>query len=214
MRKIYILFLLLPFSLGFSQTYQFDFVTNYTSTSSKNKLAYDNVNYFNSDDFSYSLKIINHENELQGILGDRTSNLAHHFKVLKSKLNNEIQFQFFYEYSTNLNAINYDKDYRFEFVEKPNIPGKEVVLKMYRTKKSKRPFLTQTLSLVTANKNLFPIYRLSVLHHFWSYNELIYPENYMVSKAIDKTGNQTCEINLKEYKNVDLQITLPKELKF
>ena len=214
MTKIYILFLLLFFSSSFSQTYQFDLVTNYTSSSSKYKLAYDNVNYFNSDDFSYYLKISNRENELKGILGDPKNNLVHHFKVIQSKLSNEIQFQFVYNYSSVINADNDEKDYRFELLENPTVSSKEVVLKIYRTKKAKKPFLTQTLTLITANKNLFPIYCISVHDHFWSYNEFIYPGNYIVSKAIEKIGNQTCEINLKEYKNVDLQITLPKELNF
>lgn len=214
MRKIFIFILVLFFYFSFGQTYQFDFLTKYVATNSKNKSSQDHVNYFNSDDFNYKLRVSLHDKELQAILSDHETKLAHHFKVIQSNINNEITFKFNYDHSIVIDPIDYDKTYRFEFDEVPESDGKEVVMKLYRTKKSKKPFMIQKLSLIRSNKNLFPMYRLSTLLHFWSYKQLMYSGDFMVSKAVEKNGNLICETNLTEYKNVNFQITLPKELKF
>lgn len=214
MKKKCILFFITVSILGFGQTYDFDFLTKYTTSNSKNTFSNDLVNYFNSDDFSYNLRITKHDKELNAILSDHKSKIGHFFKITTFKFQDEIQFKFTYDYSFQIDPKRYNNDYHFEFAEQPNNLGKEVVLKMYRNQKSKKPILTQTLTLVKANKNLFPIYRLSAVLHFWNYEELLYDGNFMISKSVEKLGSRfTCEINLKEYKNVNLQITLPNELR-
>ena len=120
MRKIYILFLLFVFSLSFSQTYHFDFLTKYVSTNPKNKNVYESVSYNNTDDFSYFLQLRKNESYFRATLYDHQRNLAHYFSVVESLANGEIFFQFIYENSHRIKFSNNAKNYRYEFSEIPN----------------------------------------------------------------------------------------------
>lgn len=96
MRKISTLFLLVFFSLSFGQTYQFDFLTKYASTNSKNKTTHESVTYNNSDDFSYYLKLRKTEDNFNASLYDFDRSFAYNFSVKETKVNGEIRFEFTY----------------------------------------------------------------------------------------------------------------------
>lgn len=213
MRKVSILFLLLFFSLGFAQTYEFDFLTKYTSENSKNKFTRDLVSYYNSDDFSYYLKLRKRDADLAATLYDHQRNLAHHFSVLESKVAGEIQFQFSYLNSSKLAKMNDNKNSRYEFSEISANNPKIISLKTYPSKRAKKPAYECTFTLEKANKNLMPVFRSEYFHLDGKNDKVSELGNYIVSESIEKYKNYTCEIKLKEYKNVDLTITLPKELK-
>ena len=93
-KKISFLFLLLLFSFGFAQTYQFDFLTKYSSKDSQHQFAREFVTYNNSDDFSYYLHLKKSESDFTAKLYDHKSNLAQNFSVKESKVDGKIQFQF------------------------------------------------------------------------------------------------------------------------
>lgn len=134
--------------------------------------------------------------------------------VNETKLNNEIRFRFTYLNSTRFQTSNSLKNYRYEFSEISENSPKVLSLKIFSSKKKKKPSSEKEFTLEKANKNLIPLYRSEWLHQYGN-NEIVQNiGNYIVVKAVEKYKTFTCEIILKEYKNVDLQITLPKKLKF
>ncbi|WHF52252.1 hypothetical protein QGN23_03000 [Chryseobacterium gotjawalense] len=214
MRKISILLLLMMGSFGFAQTYQFDFLTKYVSTNLQNKRSNEFVSYNNSDDFSYYLKLRKSDSDFTATLYDHERNLAHHFSVVESKVGNEIQFQFLYVNTSKLQNIIKHENYRYEFSEISADSPKIISLKIYASKRAKKPRVEKELTLKKANKNLIQLYRSDWLHWSDSTYDLSKIGNYIVAESIEKFNNNICQTNLKEYKNVDLKITIPKELKF
>lgn len=213
MRKISILFLVLFFSLGFAQTYEFDFLTKYSSENSKNKFTRDLVSYHNSDDFSYYLKLKKNDADFTATLYDHQRNLAHHFSVIESKVGHEIEFQFLYVNTSKLQNIIKHENYRYEFSEISASNPKIISLKIYPSKRAKKPKVENLITLKKANKNLIQLYRSDCLHWSDSTYEFSKIGNYIVTQSIEKFNNNICQTNLKEYKNVDLKIMIPKELK-
>ena len=66
MGKLYLfIFLSLNSQLYSQKSYSFDFLTKYKSkiTDSKKSGVWDNVNYFNSDDFNYYLRLFKRNTE-------------------------------------------------------------------------------------------------------------------------------------------------------
>ena len=213
MTKISFLFSFLFFSLSFSQTYQFDFLTKYSSTIVKTKSIGESVTYNNSDDFSYYLRLNKTKEDFTASLYDHERNLEHYFSVIETKINGEIRFQFTYINSAKLLTSNLMKNYRYEFSEISATDPKVVSLKIYLSKRAKKPINEKEFTLQKANKNLIPLYRSEFLREYSDDGELQKVGNYIVSKAIEKYKTVTCEVVLKEYKNVDLQIVVPEKLK-
>lgn len=211
MRKIYILFSLSFFSFSFAQTYQFDFLTKYTTTNSKNKFTRDIVTYNNSDDFSYYLQLSKSETDFMAVLYDHERNLAHQFSVFESSGEGEVQFQFLYINSSKLAKLNHRKNYRYEFSEISSTSPKIILLKVFSSKRAKKPIYENELTLEKANKNLIPIYRSESLHQYHDDENGQKLGDYIISKAVEKYKSGTCQVTLKKYKNVDLQITRPKK---
>ena len=212
MTKISFLFSFLFFSLSFSQTYQFDFLTKYSSTSSKTKNIGESVTYNNSDDFSYYLRLNKTKEDFTASLYDHKRNLEHYFSVIETKVNGEIRFQFTYINSAKLLTSTLMKNYRYEFSEISATDPKVVSLKIYLSKRAKKPINEKEFTLQKANKNLIPLYRSEFLREYSDDGELQKVGNYIVSKAIEKYKTVTCEVVLKEYKNVDLQLVVPAKL--
>ncbi len=209
--KFYSLFLFFS-SFCFSQTYQFDILTKYTSKNSSSKITTDFVNYFNTADFSYTLSLAKSNHRFVALLWDRTKNLTHSFTVLETKEKGEIKFQFKYDYSFKNYITKNLKDYYYEFSEPSESSQKEVTLKIFKNKKSKKPDTEQKLTLQNTDQNLFPVYQNTLLAHYPSNQD--FPANSIVSKAIEVCNKCTCEINLTESKKVSVEIKLPKNFKF
>ena len=212
MKKYFYLFSLLFSSFCFSQTYQFDTLTKYTSKNTTNKVQTDFVNYFNTDDFSYTLSLSKSETRFVAVLFDRGRNLIHYFTVLESKDKGETKFQFKYESSLKKYFTKNLNDYYYTFSEPSESSPKEVNLKIFKNKKSKKAVLEQTLIVQEADRNLFPIYQNVLLAHYPTDQK--FPGNFMVSKAVEICNKCACEIDLTENKKVTLEIKLPENLKF
>lgn len=213
MKKLYIFTVFFLFILGNSQTYSFDFITNYTLESADKKFSKESVNYFNSDDFSYSLSISKTEDHFTGTIYDSNANKAHCFNITESKEKCEVIFSFKYDYTYDFKRHNTIKTSHIQLTTLPETSPSKVVMKIYSTKKAKKPRSESILSLKTANKNLFPMYLLSRkgISGFLSNNSL--SGNYIVTSEIIKEGKATCEFVLKEYKNVKLDLVVPTPLK-
>ena len=211
MKKIY-LFVALSLSVVITaQTYNFDFLTKYSSTNTKNKFSYEFINYSNTDDFTYNLSLAKSKDQFVAILFDKNKELKHHFTVTESKEKGMIQFQFQYDYSYKSSSAKNKNQYIYEISE-VDVHSKNVTLKIFKNDKKKKQIKEQQLTLKPANVNLFPIYQETLLAQYPSNQTLT--ENYIVSKAVEYCEKCTCEVELKEYKNVELQINLPKKLIF
>ena len=213
MIKISFLFSFLFFSLSFSQTYDFDFLTKYASTNLKTKKVYESVSYNNTDDFSYYLRLNKTKEDFTANLYDHQRNLEHYFSVKETKVNGEIRFQFTYINSARLLTSNSLKNYRYEFSTISADNPKILSLIIYPSKRAKKPINEKEFTLEKANKNLIPLHRSEWLHRYENDGEVKNLGNYIVSKVVEKYKTVTCEVVLKEYKNVDLQIVVPEKLK-
>lgn len=213
MKKLYIFTVFFLFILGNSQTYSFDFLTNYTFENTDKKYSNESVNYFNSDDFSYYLKIVKLPERFTGTLYDTNTNKAHCFTITESKVKGEIIFTFQYDYSYDLKPNRATKNFRVEFTTLPETSPQEVTMKFYSSKKAKKSNSESTLILKPANKNLFPMYRLSRTALSDSMTDDSVSGNYSVERELIKEGKATCEFVLKEYKNVELDLVVPTPLK-
>ncbi len=210
MRKFYVLFLLSTAGFGFAQTYQFDFLTKYRITGSD--IISEKVSYQNTDDFSYFLNLFKDVNDFTAVLYDRKSKIIHFFSVVESKEGQEIQFQFTYDYSKNT-YYSEPTNSRVEISEISESP-KIISLKTYTSRRAKKPVSECIMSLRKANKNLIQLYRSDAV--LWNSGTEGISEigNYIVAVSREKYRNTSFSTILQEYKNVNFQITLPKELKF
>lgn len=138
-RNFYLLFILFS-SFCFAQTYQFNFLTKYSATNDKNTFSRDCINYFNTEDFSYSLNLNKAEKYFVANLYDKSRNFIHRFSVVESKVNGEVQFQFKYEFSFKKNQGNSSNKFIYEFSTPSEKLPNEVTLKIFKNNKSKKIF--------------------------------------------------------------------------
>lgn len=194
-----------------AQSYSFDFLTKYKLKLNDPKREMESVNYFNSDDFSYYLRLMKAPDTFLAILRDSERMLAHRFTVVETKVKGEIIFSFTYDYSFKLNGRAKGIEPRINFNEISESP-KQVVMKTYTSKKAKKPVSEHLLTLAPANKNLFPMYNISRSKETDYHVE--YPGNFIVTRGEITEGKARCEFVLDEYKNVELVLSLPEKLKF
>ena len=215
MKKLYALTIFFAFALANSQTYSFDTVTKYVLNNAKKKGIKESVNYFNSDDFNYFLKVTRVPDYLSATLFDSKTGLAHHFTVKESKSNGNIFFAFEYDYSYKLNAkhlIN-QKQY-ITFGEISESSPKQVSMQIFSSKKAKKPIAKHVLTLQPASKNMFPMFALSRSAKYMLTTDADLPGNYMVVRDDITEKKVSCEFVLEDHNDVKLKITLPKTLKF
>ena len=193
-----------------AQTYHFDFLTKYSSTSSKTTA--ERVRYHNTDDFSYFLNLYKSVRDFTAILYDRKNNLMHHFSVVESKKAQDIEFSFSYSYSEKSN-FQRPSNYRFEISEISASP-KIFSLKTYTSKRAKKPFSECIMTLRKANKNLMQLYGSDAVLWNNETKDLAEIGKNIITEAREKYQNTSFDVILKEYKNVNFQITLPNELQF
>ena len=213
MKKSILIACLLCTVYGAAQTYAFDFVTKY-ALNAKNDKRQESVVYFNSDDFSYNLRLQKSPGHFRAILTDEDEKTAHRFDVAESRIKGEIVFSFTYTDSFKLNGTV--KIYsRNEFSEIPGNP-KQVLMKVYHLKRAKKPSHEHLLTLQPANKNLFAMYSISRSHAPFSLmnKSVDYPGNYIVVRDEITESKVKCELVLEEHRNVDLVLNLPEKLNF
>lgn len=210
MKKIYAFTFLLLFALAHSQTYSFDFLTKYISVDKKEKVQHEVVNYFNSDNFNYYLRLLRSTENFYAYLTDEEKNKVHEFEVSEDKKGTDIIFSFKYIKTNSLHKHPISpKHYRYEWSEKTS---NGATLKIFKTKKAKKPSSEYQFSFKKANKNLFPIFRVAIMHPFENEKNINIDENIMVEKA-KYTCNYppcSCDFRLAEYKNVSLDLSIPQ----
>lgn len=206
-KKIITFLCFLIFCCGFSgQTYQFDFLTKYHVKNFENKYEGDMVNYFNSDDESYFLKITGNGQALTATLFDKKNSKIHFFYVHQEKKGNEVFFSF--KHTSTIRNFHLDDEFKREIFSFSEIDSGKTILTIYKSKKSANPHQTYKLSLKKANKNLFPLSRMSLMHPYNFAENLTVQGNFIVDKAEYESGKMKCEFSLSEYKNVELELTV------
>ncbi|WP_304344746.1 hypothetical protein [Chryseobacterium koreense] len=138
----------------------------------------------------------------------------HKFDVIEGQKDGEIEFSFNYTGTRKLwgHPVNLKK-VRIHYEE---MAPDSVKLKFFKNESTAKPEREYNLKLKKANKNLFPIARILMMHPYEAATAVDFGRNIIVEKAsnicIEKLCN--CDITLAEYKNVELDLQLPKELKF
>lgn len=215
MKRNFSLLALLFLFLVNAQTYSFDFLTKYVSkynapekSSTKEKLT-----YFNTDDFSYHLQVWKNENNLYGNLYDYSRKQIHKFDITEEKRDGEIYYSF--QYTGTRKLINPHGNLEKKHLEFVENGADSVTVKIFKNSRAKNPEREYALKLKKANKNLFPIARIVFMHPYEDLSALNLNRNVMVDKATDICieKNCNCEVSLSEYRNVELDLELPKTLK-
>ncbi len=215
MKKLNLVAFSFVFVLSSAQTYSFDTVTKYVLNNAKKKGIKESVNYFNSDDFNYFLKVTRVPEYLSATLFDSKTDLAHRFKVKESKSNGNIFFAFEYDYSYKLNTkyLIHQNQY-VTFGEISETTPKRVSMQVFNSKKAKKPVANHILTLQPASKNMFPMFALSRSYNYTMLNDANLPGNYMVLRDDITEKKISCEFVLEDHNNVELKLTLPKSLEF
>ena len=215
MRKFYFLAFTFAFVLSSAQTYSFDTVTKYVLNNAKKKGIKESVNYFNSDDFNYFLKVTRSPEFLSATLFDTKTDLAHRFTVTESKSQGHVFFAFEYDYSYKQNTkhIVSQKQY-ITFGEISESSPKQVSMQIFSSKKAKKPIAKHVPTLQPASKNMFPMFALSRSANYMLTTDADLPGNYMVVRDDITEKKVSCEFVLEDHNDVKLKITLPKTLKF
>lgn len=215
MKKIYAFTIFFSFALANSQTYSFDTVTKYVLNTAKKKGIKESVNYFNSDNFNYFLKVIRVPEYLSATLFDSKTDLAHRFTVKESKSKENIFFAFEYDYSYRLNTKHLIIQNQYiTFGEISETSPKQVSMQIFSSKKAKKPVAKHILTLQPTSKNMFPMFALSRSVHYTLTNITNLPGNYMVVRDDITERKVSCEFLLEDHNDVELKLTLPKSLKF
>lgn len=209
MRNFYFLAFIFAFVLSSAQTYSFDVLTKYISAGKNNKILSENVVYFNSDNFNYYLRLMRGPEYFYAYLFDNELNKVHEFEVIENKNGKEIVFRFEYVASNKLvkNTIS-QKNYRYEWSESSNDVK---ILKIFKTKKAKKPTKEYQFFFKKSDKNLFPIFRISVMHPFEDNSMINIADNLIVEKARSICTNPpcSCDFRLDDYKSVSLNLVIP-----
>ena len=215
MRKLISVTFILVFVLISSQTYSFDTVTKYVLNTPKKKGVKESVNYFNSEDFNYFLKVTRSPEFLSATLFDTKTDLAHRFTIKESKSQGHVFFAFEYDYSYKQNTkhIVNQKQY-ITFGEISESYPKQVSMQIFSSKKAKKPIAKHVLTLQPASKNMFPMFALSRSANYMLTTDADLPGNYMVVRDDITEKKVSCEFVLEDHNDVKLKITLPKTLKF
>ncbi len=213
MKKVSFLFFLILFTAAFAQkSYEFDFAVKYSVKNESDGEISESVSYFNSDNPNYYLKLFSVGNGMMKCrLYDRLTGKVHQFKVTETKQGKEIISSFEYIFTVrNFVNIKPPKNTRFEFSE---LNSNRTKLSIFTRKNQKKPEHTYDLTLKPANKDLFFLSRMVFMHPYNFTDALNFPGNYIVEKAVYRKGKVECKFELKEYKNVYLEIRLPEKLK-
>lgn len=215
-RKLQLIIFFFCFSiLVEAQKYSFDFSTKYefNAPNSKEIKTREILNYFNTDDFSYYLRILNSKDDYSALLFDLKKNQTHKFDLIKEINNGETSYSFKYT-GTRIHphtSILFGR----KRIEYQNLGPNKVGVKIFKNKKAKNPIQQFEFTLKKANKNLFPIARLVMMHSYENFAQINLSQNVIVEKASDICVEKrcSCDFSLLEYKNIDLEIELPKVLK-
>lgn len=213
MKKIILLSILLyNFSSLNAQNYAFNILTKYV-TNFENKDR-ETICYSNSKNDSYFLRLSKNENSFVANLYDYKNLKVHAFKVLETKLKNEILFEFKYQNTTELDSFDKNKysKYVYTFQTLKVIDSiKKVKFSVYENLKNKKPLMEYQLEIKNSNENLFPAFRLSCIHPYEFLEKLNTFENGIVINATGTTlSAKDIKFKLEDFKRINFELDIPK----
>lgn len=200
-----------------AQTYDFNYLISYSITSLPNCKAETSMYVNTKNDHYYLLLIRKQDNSLISKVMDYESDNVHYFTVNETKKNNEVFFEFQYDYSINLkNSMWFHKSKSVFFITNSSAyredGDKNLELQVYKNSKKKKRKSIFSLD-VKKSENFFPAFKYCYIHPHEFKNEQN-PENILVTKAKETTEKgQLINYELKTLKEVNFQLVVPKEPK-
>ncbi len=197
-----------------AQMYEFNTLTKYLTTFQQDKT--ERIIYTNSDDDTYSLRVIKYACSFKAVLIDYQNLKIHNFEVIEINTTDEITWGFAYE--NTMKIEKYSKDnfskHIFDFkTMESNDSIKKIRLSVYRNSKKRKLWMVLDLELKEHKLNLFPAFRINCIHPYEFATKLNIFENYIVLNAKGNSLYGSCiEHKLLEYKAVKFELTLPNNL--
>ena len=192
MKSVFIVFFFFFFFCN-AQKFSFDYVLKYEKENIRTKKKSESVNYFNTHDYNYRLRLLRVDDKLVAELYDIKKNNTHNFDVIEQTKDNEIFFSFNYISTTKSYHLSLiDKSY-FEFT---NGDFGEVDLTIFKNRNKKKVECSYHLEMSNSEKNLFPAFRATQIHPYNNTQNLVYPENIVVERATFMHRENTCEVRL------------------
>jgi len=190
-----------------AQVYEFDAMTHYSTKFRLNVSS--SINYTNSKNNTYNLRILKYNDSLEGRLYDTKNSKVHYFKVEEITSNEEVVSKFIYKESYDLHTLqkSYSKYvFDYETIEE-NADFKKVKLNVYKNSKRKKSVAHFDFKLKKIDTNQFYTFRLAFIHHFEFIPKFDIDGSYIVEYAKAVTyDSQIIEHQLLEYKKINLTL--------
>ncbi|MCF1422933.1 hypothetical protein [Mangrovimonas futianensis] len=216
MNKFLLIFVLLPFTMLFSQTLRFDMMVTYAIDYKNSNYEYSTYGISTNDNYLMNIHN-NHDGSQDASVYDFKSMKIHHYKVAhntSNKADNIDNFDFVYSFTNSFSDYfpkqSYDNNIHFDFKKVATEEDKETVdLIFYKNKAKTRSKSKLELQILNSELNLFPLFRFTCLHPMECIQDLNYDKSGLVLSAISE--NETEKYTLKSFKETSLEIVLPKQ---
>ena len=209
MKQFFILLFLHVTIIGFSQEYSFNLLTKY-STKYKGGER-ESVVYSNEADQNYFLCLNKQYGKNYAYLTDLKNNIIYDFTFNEVKQNGDIFFTFNYLKSHELKQVEANQNITasFKTISRDSL-YRIVEVTMFKNKKKTKIASVSELKIKDYNYNLFPLYRMSVMHALEYRTDIDLIESGVVvsGKSLNKIF---FESKLEEFKHVNFKIEIPKQ---
>lgn len=199
MKKLFITLFLIIFNFSFSQNYHFDLAVKYRVENSKTKNLISGITYFNTKNWTYYLKIIKYEERVIAVVFDYERNIEIAFDC--EELSNKQIGNFKYNNTYSFSNQEINRKYSINRINDSNAN-----IKLFFTKKIKKPYCELNLVFSSSNINLFPVFKFQMIDHPEMFSDLEFNENIAV---IEANIGKNLHYKLLEKKDINLDISAP-----
>ncbi|MDT0293345.1 hypothetical protein ACFQ3R_08215 [Mesonia ostreae] len=187
----------------FGQTYSFDRLikSEVSTTSSKYN---ENTYLFNSEDYSYSLRLNEGKDSTEAWIIDTKRRQVHYFNI-KSKDSLELEFVQTNPYKLNLPKYTYE----FSYV-KSKSQEKEILLAIINKKKEE--IAKYRLKIEKTDHNYFPIFQATAAVEPFNLMNIKAPFNFLVLKSYGKNaGGKALNYEMSCTEGTNFTVTIPQK---
>ncbi len=213
MKPFLLLLILLIFSNGFAQTYQFNLLTDYVTsgTALKGFYQYHNITYSNTENNDYYL-VINIEGDARSAyLQDHKNNKRHYLKCTENIASSETFYAFEYINSSTGKVLKPRPAYLISPISRDSTTQvfRISVYEDERKKRDGKPEREQEITVDTSGKDSFGLYENLFTFGQVNYLPVTAPEkNKGLVKSAVWRGAQPWSRRLVQSKSVDFKIDI------
>nr|WP_298659864.1 hypothetical protein [uncultured Flavobacterium sp.] len=192
-----------------AQKYEFDLLTKYNSKIHNN--VRESLVYSNSKNMNYFIYVNNDSLNKQAKLYDLKKMTSHNFRLIESKTENNLFFEFVYINSETINVENSypSSELEVKIINNDSI-NNEIQVDVFKNNKRKKAEMSFVLKGKKNDTNLFPLFRFSCLHPFEFNQNLNLSEKIIVESAKGITlSGESIEYNLVYFEVVKFEILIP-----